>query len=70
MMTKSTVVDNTQVMIEAQQKVISSRGPLRPIPIKADRAVIAVQKILKRLYKNNGIPPLLHAELGPGFKRS
>ena len=39
-LTQSAVVDNTQVImedvviIEAQQKVISSRGPLQPIPIK------------------------------------
>ena len=54
-LTQSAIVDNTQVimedleMIEAQQKVISSRGPLRPIPIKADRALIAVHNVLKRL---------------------
>ena len=62
-LTQSAVVDNTQVimedvvMIEAQQKVISSRGPLQSIPIKADRAVVTVQKVLKRLHENNGIVP-------------
>ena len=60
-LTQSAVVDNTQVimedvvMIEAQQNVISSRGPLQPIPIKADRAVVAVQKVLKRLHENSDL---------------
>ena len=37
------------VMIEGQQRVISSLGPLQPIAIKADRAVMTVQNVLKRL---------------------
>ncbi len=54
-LTKSAIVDNTRVimedvvMIEGQQRVISSRGPLQPIAIKADRAVMTVQNVLKRL---------------------
>ena len=68
-LTQSAVVDNTQVimedvaMIEAQQEVISSRGPLQPIPIKADRAVVTVQKVLKRFHQNNGIVPLRRPSL-------
>lgn len=58
-LTEQAIVENTQVimedveMIEAQQKVITARGELKPIPIQADRALMAVRTILKRLHEEN-----------------
>jgi vanillate O-demethylase monooxygenase subunit len=47
--------ENTQVImedvrvIEGQQRVLSARPGLAPVPINADGALIAVHKVLERL---------------------
>ena len=61
-LTRQAEVENTQVVmedvviIEAQQKIISARGPLEPVPIKADRALYSVQNVLERLHGENDLP--------------
>ena len=55
-LTESAKLDNTQVImedvkvIEAQQCVIAGNPELRAVPINADRAVVAVNKVLEGLF--------------------
>jgi len=55
-MTERSVEENTQVImedvevIEAQQRVLSRRPDVRAVPIAADRAVVAVHRVLDRLF--------------------
>lgn len=55
--TARAVDQNTQVIledvriIEAQQRRIEGRPSAKPVPIKADRAVIAVQRFVDRLHR-------------------
>lgn len=55
--TAKAVEQNTQVIledvriIEAQQNRIDSRPDVQPVPIKADKAVMAVQRFIDRLHR-------------------
>ncbi|MDH3233886.1 MAG: aromatic ring-hydroxylating dioxygenase subunit alpha [Alphaproteobacteria bacterium] len=55
-LTEGAKTQNTQVImedvevIEAQQRVIADNPGLRAVPINADRAVVAVHKVLERLH--------------------
>jgi vanillate O-demethylase monooxygenase subunit len=54
-LTQGAIKDNTQVImedvevIEAQQRVMLENPGLKAVPINADRAVVAVQKVVERL---------------------
>ena len=59
--TAKAVEQNTQVIledvriIEAQQKRLDRRPDVKPMPIKADKAVIAVQRFIDRLHRQQHI---------------
>ncbi len=54
-LTERAKAENTQVImedvrvIEAQQRVLSAHAHVEPVPINADRALVAVHQVLKRL---------------------
>jgi vanillate monooxygenase len=59
-LTERSKAENTQVIledvriIEGQQRALSARPGLTPVPINADGAIVAVQKVLERLRAEAG----------------